>query len=184
VAMALASLRLRETLRHQSIRDPLTGLFNRRYLEETLERELHRVQREQKPLGVMMADLDHFKAFNDALGHEAGDKILRAVGNLLRSHARAEDIVCRYGGEEFIVIMPDASLANTRARAELICQAVRTMGNDFRQGTAAAITMSIGVAGFPEHGDDSADIVRMADATLYQAKRAGRDRVLAAVPAF
>ena len=184
VAMALGSLRLRETLRHQSIRDALTGLFNRRYLEETLDRELARVRREHKPLGVMMLDLDHFKAFNDALGHEAGDKILRAVANVLRANARAEDIVCRYGGEEFIMILPDASLTITLGRAELICQAVRALGDDFRSGGAAAVTISIGVAGFPEHGDKGADIIRMADATLYQAKRAGRDQVLAAVSAI
>jgi diguanylate cyclase (GGDEF)-like protein/PAS domain S-box-containing protein len=184
LAMALASLRLRETLRHQSTRDPLTGLFNRRYLEETLDRELSRVRRNEKPLGVMMLDIDHFKAYNDALGHEAGDQALRAVGNVLRANARSEDIVCRYGGEEFTVILPEASLEITLARGEQVCRAVRVMGTDLARGSLGGVTISVGVACFPEHGDSGADILRMADATLYQAKRAGRDQVLAAVPAF
>jgi diguanylate cyclase (GGDEF)-like protein len=180
LAMALVSLRLRETLRHQSIRDPLTGLFNRRYLEETLEREIHRARREQLPLGVMMLDLDRFKQLNDSSGHEAGDQLLRAVSSVLKANARAEDIACRYGGEEFLLILPGASLELTLARAEKICEAVRAIGADFRRDGHDAMTISIGVAAFPEHGDKGADVVRVADATLYQAKRAGRDQVMAA----
>ncbi|MFI4981480.1 MAG: diguanylate cyclase, partial [Nevskiales bacterium] len=180
LGLALANLRLRETLRRQSIRDPLTGLFNRRYLEETLEREVHRARREQKPLGVMMLDLDHFKDFNDALGHEAGDRLLKALGSLIQSLSRAEDIACRYGGEEFIIMLPGASLAVTSKRADAIRQAVRALGTDFRVGLAAGVTISIGVAAFPEHGATGVEVMRAADATLYQAKHAGRDRVMAA----
>jgi len=182
-AMALASLRLRETLRLQSIRDPVTGLFNRRYLEETLERELSRARRTQAPMGVIMLDIDHFKHFNDALGHAAGDQVLRAVGSVLSANGRPEDIACRYGGEEFLLLLPGASLTVTLARGEAICRSVRAIDSDLRLGVPGGITVSIGVAAFPEHGDTGADLVRMADATLYQAKRAGRDQVLAAVTA-
>ena len=110
LALAVANLKLRETLRTQSIRDPLTGLFNRRYMEESLERELRRTIRKKLPLALLMVDVDHFKHFNDTFGHEAGDEILRELARLFQSRLRAEDIACRYGGEEFVLILPDASL--------------------------------------------------------------------------
>ena len=113
VALALANLRLRETLRSQSIRDPLTGLFNRRYMEETLERELHRAARHQNLLGVLMIDIDHFKLFNDTFGHDIGDALLAELGSFLRANVRSEDVPCRYGGEEFIIILPEANLEDT-----------------------------------------------------------------------
>ena len=178
MALALANLRLRETLRIQAIRDPLTGLFNRRYMEETMERELNRVKRHQAPLGVVMMDLDHFKQYNDTFGHNAGDELLMALGNLIKSQIREEDIACRYGGEEFLLIMPGASLTITLERAEILRQAVKEMHRHY-QGLKP-MTLSLGVAVYPDHGDTGLEIIRAADAALYQAKRAGRDQVLAA----
>jgi len=127
IALALANLRLRETLKGQAIRDPLTGLFNRRYMEETQEPELRRAERRGSALGIVMFDIDHFKLFNDTHGHEAGDLALREMGAFLLKHVRGEDIACRYGGEEFALILPDASLAATKARAEGLREAVKNL---------------------------------------------------------
>jgi GGDEF domain-containing protein len=121
IALALSNLKLKETLRQQSIRDALTGLYNRRYMEETLERELSRAARETLPVGVMMFDIDHFKNFNDLEGHDAGDELLRELGAMLNKSIRGSDIVCRYGGEEFLVVLPGATKENTRLRAEESC---------------------------------------------------------------
>ena len=135
-ALALANVRLRETLRSQSIRDPLTGLFNRRYMEETLDRELSRAEREHRPLSLLLLDIDRFKHFNDSFGHEAGDIVLSSLGALLRSVSRAGDVACRYGGEEFVLILPAASLADAQRRAEEIREAIREAPGDPR-GPAA-----------------------------------------------
>ncbi len=178
LALALANLRLRETLRSQAIRDPLTGLFNRRYLEETMERELNRGKRQGLPLGVIMMDLDHFKEYNDAFGHSAGDELLSALGILLKTHIRGEDIACRYGGEEFLLILPGASMEIALERAESLRQAVKEMHRDF-QGLKPA-TLSLGVAVYPDQGETGGQLIQMADVALYRAKRAGRDRVVAA----
>jgi diguanylate cyclase (GGDEF)-like protein/PAS domain S-box-containing protein len=180
LSLALANLRLRETLRNQSIRDPLTGLFNRRYLEETLERELHRAARGPYPLGIIMLDLDHFKHFNDTFGHEAGDLVLRELGQLLKSHIRGSDIACRYGGEEFILILPEAPLETIRKRAETLRTAVKQLAVKQRGQPLGALSMSLGVALFPEHGANSEMILRAADQALYRAKHEGRDRVVVA----
>ncbi len=177
VGLALANLRLRETLRQQSIRDPLTGLFNRRYMEESLERELRRVMRNQRPLGIMMMDIDHFKQYNDIHGHEAGDLVLRRLGALLRTNIRAEDIACRYGGEEFVLIMPDASLEVTRKRAEKLCEEVKHLEIVSHEHTLSSVTLSLGVAAYPDHGQTGEAVLKAADESLYRAKRAGRDRV-------
>jgi diguanylate cyclase (GGDEF)-like protein len=178
LALALANLRLRETLRSQAIRDPLTGLFNRRYLEETMGRELNRVKRQGIPLGVIMMDLDHFKQYNDTFGHSAGDELLSALGILLKSLIRGEDIACRYGGEEFLLILPGASLEIALERAENVRQAVKEM-HLHHQGLKPA-TLSLGVAVFPDHGDTGLQLIQSADTALYRAKHAGRDRVMAA----
>jgi len=178
LALALANLRLRETLRSQAIRDPLTGLFNRRYLEETLERELGRVKRVGAPMGVIMMDLDHFKQYNDTFGHSAGDELLAALGSLVQQQIRGEDIACRYGGEEFLVILPGASVSIALERAESLRQAVKEM-HQHHQGLKPT-TLSLGVAVYPDHGDTGLDLIRSADAALYRAKQAGRDRVMAA----
>jgi diguanylate cyclase (GGDEF)-like protein len=180
VGLALANLRLRDSLRQQSIRDPLTGLFNRRYLEETLERELSRAGREKQTIGVVMIDIDHFKHFNDAWGHEAGDKVLRDFGALLRTHIRGGDIACRYGGEEFTLILPSASIEVTSERAQNLLNAVAGLRHDGAAPAGQTISISMGIAIFPKNGSDGAELMRAADMALYQAKHAGRNRMAVA----
>ena len=179
-ALALANLRLRETLRMQSVRDPLTGLYNRRYMEESLERELRRSARKKTPLAVLMLDIDHFKRFNDTFGHEAGDAILQAVATFLRSQVRGEDVVCRYGGEEFTLILPEATIEGSSQRAEQLREAVRSVTTTFRGQKLDAVSLSIGVASFPKNGSTGDDLLRAADLALYQAKQLGRNQVIMA----
>jgi diguanylate cyclase (GGDEF)-like protein len=176
LGLSLANFRLRETLRSQSTRDPLTGLFNRRYMEDSLERELHRAAREEGTLGTIMLDLDHFKALNDQAGHVAGDRVLRSLADLLRSHVRAGDVVCRYGGEEFTVLMPDAGLDETLARAEILRAAVE----DASRTEPLPVTISAGVAVYPVHASSGSELIDAADAALYAAKARGRNRVMTA----
>lgn len=178
MALALANLRLRETLRTQAIRDSLTGLFNRRYMEETMERELIRVKRQETPLGVIMMDLDHFKQYNDTFGHSAGDKLLAALGSLVAREIRGEDIACRYGGEEFLLIMPGTQAEVAVERAEILRQAVKELHLHYRG--LKPTTLSLGVAAYPNHGDTVQTIIQAADAALYRAKQGGRDRVMVA----
>jgi diguanylate cyclase (GGDEF)-like protein/PAS domain S-box-containing protein len=180
-AMALANLTLRETLRHQSIRDPLTGLFNRRYFEESLEREIRRARRRGTPLGVIMFDLDRFKVVNDNYGHEAGDVLLRTLGELLRRNVRGEDVACRWGGEEFAVLLPEATLEATRVRAEELRTVVRELQVPYQDRVLGPVTVSLGVAIFPDQGLSGQSVLRAADAALYQSKAAGRDRVTSAL---
>lgn len=175
-----ALLKSQALLQEQSVRDHLTGLFNRRYMEETLERELLRASRKKLSLGIIMLDLDNLKLLNDTWGHAAGDGILRELGNLLFKHIRGEDIPCRYGGDEFILILPDASLDVTRARAELICEYARLIHLQHEGQSLTPVTLSLGVAVFPEHGVTSTGILRMVDAALYRAKSEGRGRVVVA----
>ena len=179
-ALALANVRLRETLRGQSIRDPLTGLFNRRYMEETLDRELSRAERGRQPLSVVLLDIDRFKHFNDTFGHEAGDMVLAGLGTLLRSACRAGDVACRYGGEEFVLILPEASLQDARRRAEEIREAIRGLQVTHGGRPLEAVRCSMGVAAYPEHGEVGGALLRAADAALYRAKREGRDQVVLA----
>ncbi len=175
ISLALANLRLREALHQQSVRDPLTGLFNRRYMEESLELELRRAERASRPLGVLMLDLDNFKSFNDAHGHEAGDRILKEFSSVLRAGVRSSDIACRYGGEEFTIILPEASLEVSRQRAEQLREDTARL-NMQGQGPGL-LSVSIGVAAFPDHGTDKDQVLQAADRALYRAKREGRDRV-------
>ncbi len=178
MALALANLKLRETLRNQAIRDGLTGLFNHRYLEETLDRELSRGKRSGASLGVIMLDLDHFKEYNDTYGHNAGDELLCALGQLIQDQIRKEDIACRYGGEEFLLIMPGVSMEIALERANELNLSVKRLHT---QNTSLKhITISAGVAIFPDHGSTSKDIIKAADAALYRAKEEGRDRVVVA----
>jgi diguanylate cyclase (GGDEF)-like protein len=179
-ALALANVRLRETLRGQSIRDPLTGLFNRRYMEETLDRELSRAERGRRALSVVLLDIDRFKHFNDTFGHEAGDTVLASLGALLRSVSRASDVACRYGGEEFALILPEASLQDARRRAEEIQDAIRGLRVSHGGRPLEGVRCSMGVAAFPEHGEAGGALLRAADAALYRAKREGRDQVVLA----
>jgi len=168
----------REALREQAIRDPLTGLFNRRYLEEALERELRRAEHGNLPLSLLMLDLDHFKDFNDMHGHAAGDAVLKKLGMLLHQHTRREDVACRLGGEEFVLILPGAPSDVAARRSEEIRQAIRhaTVESEGRRLESASI--SVGVACFPEHGTTGETLLAAADQALYRAKREGRDRVI------
>jgi diguanylate cyclase (GGDEF)-like protein/PAS domain S-box-containing protein len=180
ISLALANIRLRETLRHQVMHDPLTGLFNRRYLDETLKREIARVQRKKVPLGVIMMDLDHFKRFNDSYGHEAGDSLLQVFGAFLQNQVRQEDVACRYGGEEFVLVMPEVSPEVVQARAEAIRQGIPRLQVLHQGKVMGSITISLGVAMFPEHGTTAEAVLRAADDAMYQAKAQGRDRVVMA----
>jgi len=178
VALALANLKLRETLRQQSIRDPLTELFNRRYMEESLEREILRAARTQRPVGIIMIDVDHFKQMNDSHGHDFGDAVLRQLGHFLKERTRGGDIACRYGGEEFTVILPEATLEQTRLRAEQHRQDFQAVPVHHNGQLLASPTLSLGVAAFPEHGAIGADLLKAADSALYRAKHEGRNRVI------
>ncbi len=184
LSLALSNLRLRESLRLQSIRDPLTGLYNRRYLEESLTREIARCARREFPLSVMMLDVDHFKQFNDTHGHAGGDALLAAVGQLLGSRLRGEDIACRYGGEEFTVILPEANAEQAMHHADELRLALSQLSVPFAGKTLPPITASIGVASYPIDGVAGAALLRKADAALYRAKREGRNRVLHFDPAL
>ncbi len=176
-ALVISNLKLQEELRTQAIRDPLTGLFNRRYLEESLERELERARRRGSPASVLMLDVDHFKRFNDTHGHAAGDTLLSAIGLELKNAVRREDIPCRYGGEELAVIMPDAPLDIAASRAQEICERVRKLHVVHANRSIGPVTISIGVAELRSHGTTLEEVIRAADRALYQAKSQGRDRV-------
>ncbi|MCD9005377.1 diguanylate cyclase [Luteimonas sp. XNQY3] len=178
MAMAIANLQLRETLRTQSLRDPLTALFNRRYLEVSMVRELQRCERRGLPLSVLMLDVDHFKRFNDAHGHAAGDVVLSQVGRLIQAGVRTEDIACRYGGEEFTVVMPELDAHNACLRAEQIRRAIEISTVQHLGQTLGPVTISIGIATFPGDGTTPEMLLQVADATLYRAKAEGRNRVL------
>lgn len=183
ISMTLSNFRLRETresLRFQSIRDPLTDLFNRRYMEESLDRELRRAARSNGPLGIIMLDIDHFKQVNDTHGHDVGDEVLRSLGRFLQARIRGEDIACRYGGEEFMLILPDAPLDVTRKRAEQLWKEVKELQIPLAGKKLEPPTVSFGVAVYPEHGETREAILRAADAALYRAKAEGRDRVVVA----
>lgn len=175
-----ALLKSEALLREQSVHDHLTGLFNRRYMEETLERELLRASRKRLSVGIIMLDVDDFKRINDTGGHAAGDAILRELGSLLLGYVRGEDIPCRYGGDEFIIVLPDASRAVTWERAQLLCEYARQFHIQFQGQTREAITISFGVSAFPENGSSKEAILRAADEALYRAKRQGRGRVVLA----
>jgi diguanylate cyclase (GGDEF)-like protein/PAS domain S-box-containing protein len=180
VGLSVANIRLREALRTQSVRDALTGLYNRRYLEETLEREMRRAARAAQSLGILMIDLDHFKKFNDTYGHDAGDAVLRETGASLSKGIRAEDFVCRFGGEEFVVILPTADPETSRARAERLRTKMRELTIMYQGKTLGMVTISVGVAAFPAHGTSPKELMVAADAALYEAKRGGRDQVVVA----
>ncbi|HPT24839.1 MAG TPA: PAS domain S-box protein [Bryobacteraceae bacterium] len=180
LSLSISNVKLREMLSQQSIRDPLTGLVNRRYLEEGLEREIFRAARLHQSVGVVMADVDHFKQFNDAHGHAAGDIVLVALAKVLKAHFRGIDISSRYGGEEFAVVLADSSLEQSVRRADELREQVKTIVVSHRGALLGPITLSLGVSVFPVHGSNQEDLLNAADAALYQAKREGRDRVVAA----
>ena len=177
LSLALANLRLRDVLRSQSLRDPLTGLFNRRYLEETLEREVRRAARNESPVALLMLDIDRFKSFNDTFGHQAGDALLRAFGDLLMRGTRGQDVACRYGGEEFALVLAGASSESADKRAQLLREELTHLAVEHAGQVLGRVTVSVGVAVFPDHAAGAEDLVRAADEALYRAKNAGRDRV-------
>ena len=176
-AMAFVNLKLRESLRQQSIRDPLTKLYNRRYMEESVDREIHRAARSTASLAVIILDIDHFKSFNDTYGHEAGDLVLRSVGDLLQRSLRGEDIPCRFGGEEFVLILPGASLESARVKAESLRRDTAGMKVEYAGSALPQITISLGVAVLNTQSPDGAALFHAADDALYRAKKGGRNRV-------
>lgn len=182
VSLALANLKLRELLRNQSIRDPLTGLYNRRYLEESLNREIHRAIRTGRNLSLVMLDLDHFKRFNDTFGHQVGDFLLKEVAGVISGRVRAGDLACRYGGEEFSIIVAEVDEKGAYKCAEGIREAIKHLSLHNRGQTLGTITVSAGIATFPTHSNDSEDLIRAADEALYKAKKAGRDCIVAYEP--
>lgn len=177
ISLALANLNLQRALKEQSIKDPLTKLYNRRYLEETLARECSRAQRNSQPLTVLLMDIDFFKKVNDTYGHDAGDAVLVSFAKMLSTKCRKEDIACRWGGEEFVLVLGAADSALAQSRAQEICDSTRAMKINF-QGKTIPVTVSIGAAVFPEHGETTEELIRNADQCLYKAKQGGRDRVV------
>ncbi|HZZ94755.1 MAG TPA: diguanylate cyclase [Usitatibacter sp.] len=165
---------------HLSMRDPLTGLFNRRYLDVTMERELQRARREGAPIGAILLDLDHFKRLNDSFGHDAGDYVLERTGELLAHATRGSDIACRFGGEEFALILPGASLENTRKRAEAIRASFEALDLVYGGTRLAPLSLSAGVSALPAGAFEWASLLHQADKALYAAKESGRNRVVAA----
>ena len=175
--MTVASLNLHAKLEHQSIRDSLTGLFNRHFMQVVLGRELSRAVRQQSSLAVFMLDVDHFKQFNDTFGHGAGDAMLKSVAQVFQASVRDEDTVCRYGGEEFTMIVPGMTPEDAYARAELVRRAVADLRVSLDCGIPGKTTVSIGIALYPTDGTDADALLRLADQALYRAKRQGRNQV-------
>jgi len=165
-------------LQDQAMRDVVTGLHNRRYLEESLAREESRARRTGQPLAIMMIDIDHFKTFNDTLGHAAGDAVLRAVGQCIASLARGEDITTRYGGDEFTLVMAQATQLIVWQRAEALRRSVRTLEIGHNGQQFGPVTLSVGIAIFPDHGDNGQSVLQAADAALIRSKQAGRNRIV------
>jgi diguanylate cyclase (GGDEF)-like protein len=174
--LALANVRLRENLRHQSIRDPLTSLYNRRYLEDFLFKQLHQAERSNVPLCVLMFDLDHFKKINDTYGHDAGDAALKEFGRILQSDIRVSDVASRYGGEEFMVVLYDADAAAAKARADSIREAFSMAQIRYGAQIIGPLSVSIGIAEFPKDGKTLEILIETADRALYYAKNNGRNQ--------
>jgi diguanylate cyclase (GGDEF)-like protein/PAS domain S-box-containing protein len=176
LGLALANLRLREELRLEAIKDSLTGLFNRRFLESSLQREFARAAREKTSVAVAMLDVDKFKSYNDKYGHETGDAVLRQIGQALMENCRLIDLACRFGGDEFAVVFPSATRASMSAWAKRFLGKVRVLKVMADGRALPELTVSIGIAFFPEHGDETTEVIQAADRALYEAKQVGRDR--------
>lgn len=179
-SLTLANIRLRDTLRDQSIRDALTGLYNRRFLDESFDRELERARRRKQWVTVAVMDLDHFKLFNDANGHHGGDAVLRNLGRFLLESTRGEDVVARFGGEEFVVILPDTPIEDGLVRVDRLASGWRRRGEDAAGVMPAFPTLSIGVAEYPTCGETAREVLGAADAALYAAKDQGRNQIVTA----
>lgn len=182
LALAIANVNLRESLRHQALRDSLTGLVNRRYITDALDRELARAIRSGESLSVVMLDIDFFKRFNDTFGHDAGDAVLRTLGTLLRKRARAEDIACRYGGEEFMLVMTGMSSDAAQNRVDVLREEIQALDVQHEGRSLGRITVSAGIATYPLHAQGKKELIEAADQALYSAKHAGRNRVTIAAP--
>ncbi|HPF86494.1 MAG TPA: diguanylate cyclase [Candidatus Limiplasma sp.] len=180
-ALSLGNIMLQNTLRQQSIHDELTGIYNRRYMVESLLREISRAQREQTPVSVLMFDIDYFKDFNDTYGHDGGDLLLRYLGEFLKQNTRGEDIVCRYGGEEFVVVLPNTPLDSGVQKADTLRLGVSRLEIPHLGALMRTCTISIGVAVFPQDGQTADALLKAADDALYTAKRTGRNRVMAVI---
>ncbi len=178
IALALSNLSLRDKLRSQAIRDPLTGLFNRRYMEETLDREIRRAVRHTIPVSVILFDIDHLKRVNDSYGHDAGDAALEALGNLMMKTFRGEDVPCRFGGDEFTIILPEATVSDAFRRAEQFREAFKRLDFEHEGKHFGPLTLSLGISAYPDHGSSVERLLQIADAAAYAAKAQGRDRVM------
>ena len=177
ISLAISNLSLNDKLHDLAIHDPLTGLYNRQYLNEIMERELHRAKRNQAQFGVIMIDLDHFKKFNDSYGHAAGDLLLHEIGGLLHSYFRMEDFCCRFGGEEFLVLLPEMTVAGIKSRCEGLLHQISEINLVYEGQPLGKVTGSLGAALFPDNGEDSHKLLKAADNALYAAKKEGRNRV-------
>ncbi len=178
LSLSIANVKLSESLSRQSILDPQSGLYNRRFMEESLQREIMRAARKKTPIGIIMGDLDHFKKFNDVHGHAAGDKIITEIGRVFKDKFRGSDIACRYGGEEFLIIVPETSLEETFKRADALREEIKKLEMVFQGQILGAITMSMGISAYPVNGTKMDELLRLADTALYKAKQEGRDRVV------
>lgn len=178
ISSVIANLTLREKLQAQSIRDPLTSLLNRRYLEEFLNKEIHRANRNGYQIGVIMIDLDHFRNINNTLGHPAGDFALKEIANLLKNMIRLSDTACRYGGEEMTLILSESSIEDTAKKAEEIRAAIANLQLNYNDEQLIKVTSSFGVACFPNQGKTVEEIIQAADIALFQAKANGRNQVV------
>ena len=179
--LRLAHIRLRDRLHDQAMRDGLTHLFNRRYMEETLGREIRNAERNGETISIIMLDIDHFKYFNDSFGHAAGDTLLREIGHMLQTQMRGGDLACRYGGEEFTIILPKTELAQAADIAEKLRQQTRRLRAQQNGEPAANVSISLGVAAYPQHGSSWEDVLHAADMALLQAKQT-RDRTVVCDP--
>ncbi|HHZ4597630.1 TPA: diguanylate cyclase [Legionella pneumophila] len=177
-ALALANVRLRENLRYQSIRDPLTGLYNRRYLEDFLFKQLHQAERTKASFAILMLDLDHFKKINDTFGHDAGDLVLKELGQILNNDIRLGDIAARYGGEEFVLLLYDINAQAAKMKAENLRSAISNLQVKYGAQPVGQITASIGISVYPDDAKSPAEVIEAADKALYQAKNKGRNKVI------
>lgn len=176
MSLALSSIVLRERLRNQALRDPLTGLYNRRFMEEVLESLVVQAEQRKSTISAIMIDLDHFKKLNDEHGHAAGDTVLRDVAGVIQASLRKSDVACRYGGEELIILLPDSDLMTAQTKAEHI----RVKIAELSSVEGMTVSASLGVASIPQTSGSPSELTAMADAALYQAKADGRNRVVCA----
>lgn len=177
LCLTIANLNLRVKLEQQAIRDPLTALYNRRYLDDSFSRELKRAERKESSLAVIMIDIDHFKVFNDTYGHDAGDYVIKKFSQVLSNAVREEDISCRYGGEEFTLVLNEIDIEVVVKRAEALLEETRRLGLQLHNQSLGQITVSLGIAMFPQHGRTQQELIKAADEALYHAKEAGRNQL-------